>query len=55
MGANDLNGKYFQQTDYTIKSIGDNTYTLQVLGSTGDVTGVTITLDQAGGWTRSGL
>jgi hypothetical protein len=55
VNASDLNGKYFQSTDYRLTAVGDATYTLQVTGSTQDVLGVTITLDQAGTFNRSGL
>jgi type II secretory pathway pseudopilin PulG len=55
VNASDLNGKYFQSTDYRLTAVGDATYTLQVTGSTQDVVGVTITLDQAGTFNRSGL
>jgi prepilin-type N-terminal cleavage/methylation domain-containing protein len=55
VNAGDLNGKYFQSTDYRLTAVGDATYTLQVQGSTNDVLGVTITLDQAGTFNRTGL
>ena len=52
----DLNGKYFQSSDYSLSAVGQNTYTLRVAGNaTTDVAGVVITLDQAGGWNRQGL
>ena len=52
----DLNGKYFQSSDYSLSAVGQNTYTLRVAGNaTTDVAGVVITLDQAGAWFRQGL
>ena len=56
VGANDLNGKYFQSGNYSLTAVGANTYTLQVQGNpTTDVAGVTITLNEQGNWNRSGL
>ena len=53
--AEDLEGKYFKSTDYDISAIAAATYTLRCQGSTGDVSGVTITLNQDGVFTRTGL
>ncbi|MCX7819320.1 MAG: type II secretion system GspH family protein [Kiritimatiellae bacterium] len=53
--AEDLEGKYFKSTDYTIAAIGVDTYTIQAKGSTGEVAGVTITLNEKGEFTRTGL
>lgn len=50
----DLNGRYFGGGQYSITAIGASTYTLSVTG-TGDVAGVTITLNQDGQFTRTGL
>lgn len=50
----DLNGRYFGGAQYTVSAIGASTYTLSVTG-TGDVAGVTITLNQDGQFTRTGL
>ena len=55
IGSTDLNGKYFTTADYSITAIGPNNYTLQVVGSTNPVTGVTIALDDGGNETRSGF
>ena len=56
VNASDLNGKYFQSTDYTLANVGDATYTLQVVGNgTTAVAGATITLDQNGTFNRTGL
>ena len=55
ISAGDLNGKYFQEGDYTINAITASNYTLRVAGSTGLVSGVTISLTSAGDFTRSGL
>ncbi len=53
--AEDLEGKYFKPGDYRIASITETTYRIQAVGSTGDVAGVTITLDQDGNFERQGL
>ena len=55
MSVGDLNGRYFADGNYTISSISASSYVLQVVGTTGNVAGVTITLDVAGNWNRSGL
>lgn len=55
VNAGDLDGKYFRNTDYSIAAVAANTYTLQVSGSTSDVSGVVITLDQDGNFVRTGL
>jgi prepilin-type N-terminal cleavage/methylation domain-containing protein len=54
IGAGDLNGKYFGEGNFSISAIAASTYTLQVQG-TGTLAGVTITLDETGQFTRSGL
>jgi prepilin-type N-terminal cleavage/methylation domain-containing protein len=54
VGSADLDGKYFTSPDYTLTAVGVNTYTIQAQG-TGKVAGVTITLNEAGNWTRTGL
>ena len=51
----DLNGRYFQMGDYQIFSVSANAYVLRVTGSTTDVSGVSIDLDQGGNFTRRGL
>jgi len=53
--AADLEGKYFKASDYTISAIDANTYTLRCQGSAGEVSGVTITLNQDGVFNRTGL
>lgn len=53
--AADLDGRYFKPTDYSIVSIGTDTYVIQASGTTGDVAGVTIQLNQDGRFTRTGL
>lgn len=54
--TNDLRGTYFSDANYTISAIGTDTYTLQVSGSTNrNVLGVTITLNQDGVFTYTGL
>ena len=54
IGSGDLDGKYFSEDDYELTSLGATTYTLTVSG-TGAVAGVTITLDETGQFTRTGL
>ena len=54
VGSGDLNGKYFTSPDYSLTAVGANTYTIQAQG-TGLVSGVRITINQAGDWTRVGL
>ena len=51
----DLDGKYFSDGDYDIQAISASNYTLRVVGSTGIVSGVTVTLDSAGDFTRTGM
>jgi prepilin-type N-terminal cleavage/methylation domain-containing protein len=54
--TNDLRGAYFNDSHYTISAIAADTYTLQVSGSTNrNVVGVTITLNQDGVFTYTGL
>lgn len=55
MSVGDLNGRYFVDANYTISSISASSYVLQVVGTTGNVAGVTITLDQGGNFNRTGL
>lgn len=55
ISAGDLDGKYFVDGNYTISAITASNYTLQVAGTTGLVAGVTITLNSAGDFNRSGL
>lgn len=55
MSVGDLNGKYFVDANYSISSISASSYVLQVVGTTGNVAGVTITLDAGGNWNRTGL
>ena len=54
VGSGDLDGKYFTSPDYSLTAVGANTYTIQAQG-TGLVSGVRITINQAGDWTRVGL
>ena len=54
IGAGDLDGKYFSEDDYEVTTVGASTYTLTATG-TNDVTGVVITLDQGGTFTRTGF
>jgi type IV pilus assembly protein PilA len=53
--AEDLVGKYFGSSDYSIEAIGATTYSIQAIGSTNDVVGVTIKLNEAGTFNRTGL
>lgn len=55
INAGDLYGRYFSDGDYVITTVTSNTYLLTASGSTGDVVGVTITLDQGGNFVRTGL
>lgn len=55
VSAGDLNGKYFVDANYTVSAISASNYTLQVVGTTGIVAGVTITLTDAGTFSYSGL
>jgi len=48
VSAGDLAGKFFQESDYTIQTISRDAYVLKCQGSTGEVAGVVITLDQSG-------
>ena len=54
--TNDLQGTYWQHANYTISAVGANSFTLQATGSTNPiVTGVTITMNEQGTITRTGL
>lgn len=53
--AEDLEGKYFKAANYSIESISATAYSIQAVGSTGDVTGVTIKLNEKGDFNRTGL
>lgn len=55
VGPVDLEGKYFATGNYEIESVGTTAFVLRCVGTTGDVTGVTIRIDQDGTITRSGL
>lgn len=55
VSVGDLEGKYFKESDYDIVSISASAYTIRCQGSTGDVSGVTVTLDQDGTFHRTGL
>ncbi len=56
-----LNGRYFDDDAYSISAVGANTFTLQASGGdsgavdAAEVADITITLDQDGALTRSGL
>ncbi len=51
----DLAGRYFGSSCYSIESIGTTTYSIQAIGATNDVVGVTIKLNQDGTFNRTGL
>ncbi len=53
--AAELAGKYFKEGDYSIESISRQTYVLKCAGSTGEVAGVVIRLDQAGNLQTQGI
>ncbi len=55
VSVGDLEGRYFLESDYDILAITASTYTLRCRGSTGEVDGVTVTLDQSGTFNRTGL
>ena len=55
ISAGDLNGKYWAEGNYVVTTIGTSNYLLTASGGTGIVSGVSITLDQAGTFVRSGL
>ena len=55
VNVGDLEGKYFKESDYDIVSISADAYVIRCQGSTGDVSGVAITLDQNGTFIRTGL
>lgn len=51
----DLNGKYWSDGNYVVTTITASNYLLTASGGTGMVAGVTITLNQDGTFTRTGL
>ncbi len=59
--AGDLDGRYFSDESYSITAVDATTYTLTADGgdstatAAADVDGITITLDQNGAFTRTGL
>ena len=61
INAGDLDGKYFDDAAYSITAIGAKTYTLTAAGASStapnntDVAAITITLDDEGKFTRTGL
>lgn len=56
INAGDLVGRYWQEANYTVSAISSNTFTLRATGSTDpNASGVTITLNETGGWVRTGL
>jgi prepilin-type N-terminal cleavage/methylation domain-containing protein len=55
ISVGDLNGKYFVDANYTVASISASNYSIQVVGTTGVVNGVTITLNQDGTFGYTGL
>lgn len=61
IGAIDLDGRYFDTAAYTLTTLGASTYTLTCSGDNSgaqeaaEVAGITITLDEDGDFTRTGL
>ena len=55
VGPVDLEGKFFTSDDYTIESVGTTSFVLNCTGASGDVSGVTVRIDESGTITRSGL
>jgi prepilin-type N-terminal cleavage/methylation domain-containing protein len=54
--GSDLQGRYWNSDCYTIDTIAAGTYTLKATGvSTGETAGITITLNEAGIFQRSGM
>jgi prepilin-type N-terminal cleavage/methylation domain-containing protein len=49
-GSKELDGTYFKTTDYSLSTATTSNYTLLATGSTGDVSGLTVTLTDAGVW-----
>ncbi len=54
ISVGDFNGKYFLDGAYRMTAIDSNTYTVTAVG-TGELTGVSITLDETGTFGRTGL
>ncbi len=52
IGASDLDGKYFKTINYTMRADSTN-YEIRCTGSTGDVAGLWVELDEEGVFTRS--
>ena len=50
----DLNGRYFSDGCYSITALSSNTFTITATG-TGDVSGIVVTLNEGGTFTRTGL
>ncbi len=55
VSVGDLEGKFFKESDYDIASISSSAYSLRCRGSTGEVSGVIVTLDQSGTFQRTGI
>ncbi len=53
--AGDLTGRYWAESMYRITAIAAGSYTITATGTGADVGGVTISLNEAGAWTRAGL
>ncbi len=49
-GSKELDGTYFKTSDYSLSVATTSNYTLQALGSTGDVNTLTVTLTDLGAW-----
>ena len=54
VNASDLDGKFFHNGDYSVSAVAAASYTVRVAG-TGDLAGVTITLNDQGQFNRTGL
>lgn len=60
IGATDLDGTYFDTSDYSVESAAAS-YTITCAGGgssapkSADANGITVTLDEDGAWTRTGL
>ena len=61
IGANDLDGRYFNTAAYTLTTVTTNTYLITATGSSSttpnasDVAGIVVTLDNSGNFTITGM
>jgi len=56
ISTNDLNGRYFNDANYILDNMAQNTYTIKATGDgTSEVANVVIKLNESGVFTRTGL